>query len=88
MTKLTLEQLGQIVYYNSAVDVQRVEAEALQDLHTALREERLLDKLPDLVTFMNWERDSSCTIDEFKSLLLEVMKLRGKIGEQQLGILL
>ena len=88
VTKLTLEQLGQIVYYNSGVDLERVEAEALEDLHTVLLDHRLLDKLPDLVTFMNWDRDSSSTIDQFKSLLFETMELSGKIGAQQLGLLL
>lgn len=82
VTKLTLEQLGQIVYYNSGVDLERVEAEALEDLHTVLLDHRLLDKLPDLVTFMNWDRDSSSTIDQFKSLLFETMELSGKIGAQ------
>jgi hypothetical protein len=41
-----------------------------------------------MVTFMNWERDSSCTIDQFKSLLLETMKVGTHITEERLEILL
>ena len=61
--KLDLEQLGQIVYYNSSIDMERREALILKELHEVLFEVGLLDKLPDMVNFMNWERDSSCSVN-------------------------
>ncbi len=64
------------------------EAKALQELHAVLFDTHMLDKLKDMVTFMNWERDSSCTISQFKHLLFDTMKLKGKYSENKLDILL
>ena len=86
--KLTLEQLGQIAYYNSSVDLDILEAQVLQNLHAILFENGMLDKLQDMVTFMNWERDSSCQLSQFKNLLLDSMQLSGKIDENHLTLLL
>ena len=58
--ELTLEQLGQIAYHNSSINLDMLEAQVLQSLHAILFENGMLDKLQDMVTFMNWERDSSC----------------------------
>jgi len=41
-----------------------------------------------MVTFMNWDRDSSCTIDQFKNLLLDTMKIEKHIKADRLEILL
>lgn len=87
-TTLTLEQIGQTVYHNSSVEIDQYEAKSLQELHALLYEKKMLDKLRDMVTFMNWERDSSCTIDQFKSLLMDTMKLEGKFSQEKLDILL
>lgn len=65
-----------------------MEALVLQNLHAILYENGMLDKLQDMVTFMNWERDSSCQLIQFKNLLLDTMKLRGKIEENRLSLLL
>ena len=48
----------------------------------------LVDKLQDMATFMNRERDSSCSIDQFKRLLLSTMKLDGKMREDKIDVLL
>ena len=86
--KLTLEQIGQVVYHNSTVFLDKFEADALQELHQVLFESRMIDKLKDMVAFMNSARDSSCTLDQFKNLLLKTMKLQGKMPSQRLQILL
>ena len=41
-----------------------------------------------MVTFMNWERDSSCTVEQFKTLLLKSMQVEGHISQEKLEILL
>ena len=86
--KLTLDQIGQLAYHNSNVDLDKIESDALQELHAVLFETRMIDKLKDMVTFMNWNRDSSCTLDQFKGLLLDTMNLRGKLQESRLDLIL
>ena len=71
------------------MDLEELEAKALGELHEVLYDQRLLDKLLDMVTFMNWERDSSCTVDMFKSLLFDSMKLkRESLDDSRLDLLL
>lgn len=86
--KLRLDQLGQLVYYNSSVDMLKEEALALQQLHEILFEVGLLDKLPDMVNFMNWNRDSSCSVDQFHRLLRDTMQIGEKIDKDQIKMLL
>lgn len=43
--RLTLEQIGQIVYHNSSVDLEKMEAAVLTELHQVLFNKGLVDKL-------------------------------------------
>lgn len=43
--RLTLDQIGKIVYHNSSVNLETIEADTLTELHKVLFENGLIDKL-------------------------------------------
>ena len=87
-SKLNLNQLAQIFYFNANTDCEKFEAEVLEELHGALKKHKMLSKLIDIIIFCNFSRDGSCTVKEVKRVIFDRMEMDGKVIEGRLEILL
>lgn len=83
---MSLETIGSIIFSNSKTNLLHEEADVLYQVHKHIVNLGLIQSVPEIFNFINFERDGTTTLADFKKLLLDSFKLRGKIPEIELGV--
>ena len=67
------------------MDLEALEAATINNIHQGLMEKDKMNQLMDVFKFMNFSRDCSLTIKEFKVLFLEKLELSefSKINKEE-----
>ena len=74
--KLTLSHIAQAVYQNGNVELQTYEATVVEELYSALVESDYVTQIEDMLEFINFEKDCSCTQEAMVNLLIDRLKLQ------------
>jgi hypothetical protein len=83
--KLTLAQLAQAVFQNANVELDGYEATVVRELYEGLVQSNYINQFEDIMGFLNFEKDCSCTLELLMELLLEKLKLRKWIPQNPEG---
>ena len=73
---------------NSDVDFDRLEADIVQKIYVHLLEKGTLQNLKDLLIFMNYARDCSLTVEQFKMLFMQKLELNMVLSEDEANLII
>ena len=84
---VSLQEIAEIVFRNTEVDLRIEEAKTLRDLHIALFKDGVIDKVIDMLNFCNFNRDCVCSMEQIFNVFVQ-FKVIEKVGPTRMAVLL